>query len=274
MSSLFDLTGKVAIVTGSTKGIGAGIARRFVEHGAKVVITSRSQADCEATAGALNQELGREATLGQASDLSDRDSLKRLVETAVRRFGGLDILVLNAAKTDVLGTAGQTPAADFLAMLGANVVNNTELALAAHPHLLERGGGSVIFIGSVAGTGASATVSAYSVCKRALMQVVDNLALEWGRQNIRVNAVVPGLTMTEDTRRFWEAPQVNAAFVARIPLGRWVQPDEIAAACLWLATDGGAAVTAQKIVVDGGLTIRGASEPPADFKALTEAAGG
>ncbi|MBV9510356.1 MAG: glucose 1-dehydrogenase [Caulobacteraceae bacterium] len=265
---IFDLTGQVALVTGGTKGIGAGIAQLFAQHGANVMISSRSQADCDRAAAAINEKEGRQAAAGQASDLSDLDSLKRLVEGTISRFGGLDSLVLNAAKTNVLGSASQTSAADFQAMLNANVVNNTELALAAHPHLVARGGGSVILIGSIAGTGPSPTVSAYSACKRALLQVMENLAVEWSRQKIRVNAVAPGLTISEDTRQFWENPNVNAAFVARIPLGRWMQADDIAAACLWLASPAGSGVTGQTVVIDGGLTMRGAGEAQTDFKDL------
>lgn len=264
----FDLTGKVSIVTGSTKGIGLGVARLLARHGAQVAITSRSPSDCQQVADEINEAEGRQAAFGQASDLTDLPSLQQLVETTVSRFGGLDTLILNAAKTNIQGRASQTSAADFQAMLNANVVNNTELALAAHPHLVARGGGSVILIGSIAGTGPSPTVSAYSACKRALLQVMENLAVEWSRQKIRVNAVAPGLTISEDTRQFWENPNVNAAFVARIPLGRWMQADDIAAACLWLASPAGSGVTGQTVVIDGGLTMRGAGEAQTDFKDL------
>jgi len=272
VSSLFDLTGKVAIVTGSTKGIGQGIARRLAEHGANVMVSSRSQADCDAVAADISRECGRDAAVGQAFDLHDLDSVKRLVEVTVRRFGGLDVVVLNAAKTDILGFANDTTPADFQAMLNANIVNNTELALAAHPHFLDRGGGALIFIASISGTGSSVSTSAYSVCKRALFQLVDNFAVEWGPQKIRVNAVAPGLTISEDTRAFWQNPDTKAAFGAAIPMGRWAEPDDMAAACVWLASPGGAMVTGQTVVIDGGLTMRGANQQAADFKALKAAA--
>jgi len=271
MPQLFDLTGKVAVVTGSTKGIGLGVARRFAEHGARVVISGRSQPDCERIAAEINRDAGREAAIGQAGDLADVASLQSLVTTAVDRFGGLDVLVMNAAKADVQGRADQTSTADFQAMLNANVVNNTALALAAHPHLQARGGGSVILISSIAATGPSPTVAAYSVCKRALLQLADNLAVEWGRQNIRVNVLAPGITVSDNTRPLWENPQLKAALTADIPLGRFGEADDIAAACVWLASPGGAFVTGQTIVVDGGSTMRGADKPPVDFKAAFDA---
>jgi NAD(P)-dependent dehydrogenase (short-subunit alcohol dehydrogenase family) len=268
--NIFDLTGKVAIITGSTKGIGLGIARLFARCGAKLAITSRNQLDCDRVASEINEEQECDAAFGLASDLADAASLKRLVEATASRFGGLDILVMNAANTTIQGRASQTSAADFQAMLNANVVNNTELVLAAHSHLLARRGGSVILIGSIAGTGPSATTSAYSICKRALLQLADNLAIEWGRQNIRVNVVAPGVTKSEDTRFLWDNPQVKAAIEQRIPLGRFGEPEDIAAACLWLASPLGAYVTGQTIVIDGGMTMRGASDPPVEFKEMRD----
>jgi len=266
----FDLTGKTAIVTGSTKGIGLGIARLLASSGARVAITSRSAADCERVAAEINQAEGRDAAFGQASDLADAASLKRLVEAAADRFGGLDTLIMNAARTDIQGVASQTRAADFQAMLTANVVNNTELALAAHPHFVARGGGALILIGSVAGTGASPTTSAYAICKRALLQLAANLAVEWGRQNIRVNVIAPGITRSEDTRFLWRDPRIKAAVEQRIPIGRFGEPDDIAGACLWLASPLGSFVTGQTIVIDGGMTLRGAGDPPMDFKAMRD----
>ena len=265
MSELFDLSGQVAVITGSTKGIGLGIASRLAEHGAHVVISSRRQADCDAVAAEINGRYGEGRALAQAADLADVESLDRLVAATVAWRGRLDVLVLNAAKADVLGSAAVTSAEDFSAMLTVNVVNNTHLAHQALPHLKARGG-AVIFISSVAGTGASATVAAYSVSKRALLQMMDNLALEWAAHGIRVNAIAPGFTVSEATRPLWSNPNVREELDTSIPLGRLGEADEIAACAVFLAAPGGAYVTGQTIVIDGGLTLRGAGAKPREYK--------
>jgi len=270
MSELFDLSGQVAVVTGATKGIGLGIARRLAGQGAHVVISSRRQSDCEAVATEINSRYGEGRALAQAADLADLESLDRLIAATVAWRGRLDVLVLNAAKTDVLGSAAVTAANDFSAMLTVNVVNNSHLAHAALPHLSTRGG-AVIFISSVSGTGPSANVAAYGVCKRALLQVVDNLALEWAPHGIRVNAIAPGYVVSEATRPLWSNPQVREGLDAAIPLARLGEPDDVAACAVFLAGPGGAYVTGQTIVVDGGLTLRGAGQRQAarpDFKAI------
>jgi NAD(P)-dependent dehydrogenase (short-subunit alcohol dehydrogenase family) len=270
MSELFNLSGQVAVVTGSTKGIGLGIASRLAEHGAHVVISSRRQAECDAVAAEINGRHGEGRALAQAADLADPESLDRLIATAVAWRGRLDVLVLNAAKADVLGSAAVTSADDFSAMLTVNVVNNAHLAQAALPHLRARGG-SAIFISSVSGTGSSASVAAYGVCKRALLQMVDNLALEWAPHGIRVNAIAPGYTVSEATRPLWSNPRAREDLDASIPLGRLGEPDEVAGCAVFLAGPGGAYVTGQTNVVDGGLTLRGAGQRQAkrpDFKAI------
>lgn len=256
---LFDLSGQVALVTGSTKGIGLGIANRIAEHGAHVVVSSRRQADCDACAAEINRRFGDGRALGQAADLADRDSLDRLVAATIAWRGRLDTLVLNAAKTDVLGSAAITDPDDFSAMLTVNVVNNSHLAHAALAHLAARRG-ALIFISSVAGTGSSANVAAYGVCKRALLQLMDNLALEWAPHGVRVNAVAPGFTVSESTRPLWSSPDIREGLESSIPLGRLGEPDDIAACVIFLAGPGGTYVTGQTIVIDGGLTLRGAGQ--------------
>jgi len=258
MASLFDLTGKVAIVTGSTKGIGLGIAARFAEHGARVAISSRRQADCEAVARTLNERQGREIALPVAADLADPASLEQLVAATVDRWGALDALVLNAAKADVQGLEADTPPDVFAEMLTVNIVNNFRLANAAFPHLRVQGG-SVTFITSIAATGPSLAAAAYGIAKRGLHQLVDNLALEWGDHGIRVNAIAPGVTVSENTRILWQNEQVRTALSAATPLGRMGEPDDVAACAVYLASQGGAFVTGQTIVVDGGMTLRGAA---------------
>jgi NAD(P)-dependent dehydrogenase (short-subunit alcohol dehydrogenase family) len=258
MTGLFDLTGKVAIITGSTKGIGLGIARRFAEHGARVVVSSRRQEDCEAVAREINDAMGGEVALPLAGDLADPASLERLANGTVAKWGTIDTLVLNAAKADIVGLEAETSPEDFSEMLTVNVVNNFRLANAVRPHMQARGG-SVLFISSIAGTGPSLAAAVYGVCKRALLQLVDNLALEWCDDNIRVNAIAPGLTVSEATRPLWNNPQVRSGLSDGIPLGRFGEADDIAACAIYLASDGGAYVTGQTFVIDGGMTLRGAA---------------
>jgi NAD(P)-dependent dehydrogenase (short-subunit alcohol dehydrogenase family) len=250
MGKLFDLSGQVAIVTGSTRGIGLATALRLAEHGARVVVSSRSQSDCDA----LARDIGKRA-LAIACDLNDRESLQALIESAVAAFGGLDTLVLNAARRDIAGPSAATKPDDFSAMLTANVVNNAELAHAALPHMVTRGGGAIIVVSSTSGVGPGPSAAAYSTCKRALLQLVDNWALEWASHKIRVNAIAPGLTVTDATRLVWENPGLRAAISADIPLGRLAEADDVAACALFLASRGGAFVTGQTIVVDGGRTL-------------------
>ena len=155
-------------------------------------------------------------------------------------------------------------------MLNANIVGNSVLLQAAYPHFIARGGASVIFVSSIAGTGPSPGNLAYGVCKRALIQMAESLAVDWGAQNIRVNVIAPGVTISENTRPLWENAKLHETIVAGIPLGRLADADDMAAAAVWLASRGGAMVTGQTIVIDGGSTLRGAGRASAkiDFKAV------
>jgi NAD(P)-dependent dehydrogenase (short-subunit alcohol dehydrogenase family) len=254
MSRLFDLTGKVAVVTGATKGVGLGIAASFVEHGARVVVGSRTPADCEATAALLNDRSRREAAVGVPCDLLDSTSLRSFIDQAVSCFGSIDTLVCNAAHV-VHGSEADTSPGDFVGMFEANVYNNYAMAELAAGHMRQAGGGSIIFISSMAGLRPSPSVAVYGIVKRAMLQLVQNLAVEWGRDGVRVNAIVPGLVRSESTRVIWESPEMLQSMIGDTPIHRIGEPEDIAAMAVLLASPGGSYVTGQAIVVDGGATL-------------------
>ena len=187
MASLFDLTGKVAIVTGSTKGIGLAIATRMAEHGATVVISSRKPEACEAVAAAIGTK-----AVPIPCHIARKDELQNLVDQTVARCGGIDILVENAGINPYLGPAAGMPDEAFDRVMGSNVRSNWWLANMALPHIAKRGGGSVIIISSIGGLRGSSQLGVYGLSKAADMQLARNIAVEWGPQNIRANAIAPG----------------------------------------------------------------------------------
>jgi NAD(P)-dependent dehydrogenase (short-subunit alcohol dehydrogenase family) len=270
MSPMFDMTGRVALITGATRGIGRCVAEQYVRHGARVIVNSRKLADCEAVAEAINRDAGHGAAWPCAFDFSDQASIEGGVDRAIAHWDMLDTLVGNAYVT-ALGTESELDPAVFADVLRINVVNNAVLANRALPALRASGEGVVIFIGSASGLAPSPAVAAYGISKRALMHMMQNLAVEWGHDRVRVNAVIPGLTRTPTTEAYWQDEAVLAARVADWPLQRIGEPEEIAAACVFLAAPSGRSTTGHAIISDGGRTLGGASPSsnavPADFKA-------
>jgi len=254
--SLFDLTGQVAIVTGATKGIGRAIAGLFTDHGARVVVSSRNQSDCEAVADTLNSSRGELCAIAHSSDISDRESLAPLVQAGVDRWGRIDTLVSNAS----LSPAGSIETFDelqFADVLTANVRNNAVLARLVIPWMREAGGGSMVFITASSGVAPRPQRMVYGTSKAALAYLAKTLAIDLGRYNIRANAVAPGVTRTEISKATWTRPDLLRIAVGDAPLGRIGEPDEVAACVLFLASKGGAYTTGQTILVDGGITLQG-----------------
>lgn len=254
---LFDLSGRIAVVTGSTKGIGLGIARRLVEHGARVTLSSRHQPECEALAAAINRDCGAERAFALAADQTDADSLRALIERSAAHWGGIDILVGNAVLAG-MGRLQRTQPQDFTQALEANVSHNALLANLVVPYMRRRGGGSIIFLASTAGIAALPDYPVYGASKAALKHLAAILAVDLGRDNIRVNAIAPGIIRSESTRALWTDPEALQIAVGRTPLQRIGEPDEIAACAVFLASAGGAFATGQTFVIDGGQTLRGA----------------
>ena len=250
---LFDLTGKVAVVTGSTKGIGRGIAGGLAAGGAQVVVSSRSQADCERVATELNAAHPRTACYGVPCDVAEATSIEALVDTVVRRSGGIDVLVCNAARMPRLQPFGEVADEEFLAQFDTNVVKALRLCLRSAASMKTRGGGSIVLIGSRTGITPAPQQLAYSCAKAAETHLARNLAAQLAEDNIRVNCVSPGLIRSDASSVVFENPTALAAFERDIPLGRGGEPQEIGGVVAFLASAAGAYVTGVTIPVDGGV---------------------
>ncbi len=253
--SLFDLTGKVAIVTGSSRGIGRAIAERLAEQGAKVVISSRKQPACDEVAEVINAKHGAGTALAQAASISSKEDLADLVAKTNEVFGKIDIVVCNAASNPYYGPLSGISDEQFRKILDNNVIANHWLIQMALPQMVERKDGVVIIVSSIGGLRGSTTIGAYNVSKAADFQLARNLAHEYGPHNIRVNCIAPGLIRTDFAKALWENPDTLKRATATTPLRRIGEPDEIAGAAVFLASKAGSFMTGQAIVVDGGATI-------------------
>ena len=253
--SLFDLTGKVALITGSTKGIGLAIARRMAEQGARVVISSRNQDACDEVAADIRAQGGD--ALALACNINYKEQLKALVDATIAHYGQIDILVINAALNPFYGPSQDIPDEAFDKIMHSNIGSAHRLCQLVLPGMAQQGGGSVIIVSSIAGLKGSNVLGAYGISKAADMQIARNLAVEWGPHNIRVNCIAPGLIRTDFARALWENPETYRHTVAKYPLRRIGEPDEIAGAAIYLASDAGSFTTGQTLVVDGGGTITG-----------------
>lgn len=253
--TLFDLTGRTAIITGSSRGIGRAIAERMAEHGAQVVISSRKAGPCEEVAGAINQKYGQERAIAVPANISSKEDLQRLVDETNRTFGKIDIVVCNAASNPYYGPMAGIQDDQFRKILENNVIANHWLISMVAPQMIERKDGSVIIVSSIGGLKGSPIIGAYNISKAADFQLARNLAVEYGPYNVRVNCIAPGLIQTDFARALWENPDTLRAATAEKPLRRIGQPDEIAGAAVFLASRASSFVTGQTIVVDGGATV-------------------
>lgn len=253
--NLFDLTGKTAIITGSSRGIGRAIAEAMADQGAKVVISSRKADACAEAADAINHKHGDNTALPIAANISSKDDLQHLVDETRRHFGRIDILVCNAASNPYYGPMAGISDDQFRKILDNNIIANHWLISMVAPQMLERKEGSIIIISSIGGLTSSTTIGAYNISKAADFQLARNLAAEFGPAGVRVNCIAPGLIRTDFARALWENPDTLKAVTRMTPMQRIGEPHEIAGAAVFLASAASTFMTGQTVVVDGGSTI-------------------
>ncbi len=256
---LFALDDRVAIITGSSRGIGRAIAERLAEHGARVVISSRTPAACQSVADAINTANGAGRAVAIEANISSKEGLSRLVARTQEAFGRIDILVCNAATNVHFGPMSGLEDAQFRKIFENNVLSNHWLIQMVAPQMIARRDGAIVIVSSVAGLIGSSLIGAYGVSKAADFQLARNLAAELGPHNVRVNCIAPGLVRTHFARTLWENPEIARAAQAHTPLRRLGEPDDVAGAAVFLSAPAARFVTGQVIVVDGGATVAGSS---------------
>lgn len=252
---LFDLSGKVALITGSSRGIGRAIAEEYARAGAKVVISSRKLDACEAVRDGINAEHGAGTAIAVACNIGRKEDMQRLVDETLSAFGKIDVLVANAAINPVYGPLSTVTDEAWDKIMGTNLRSTWQLCTMVIPGMAERKDGSVIVLSSIAGLRGNPVIGAYGVSKAAEAALVRNLAVEYGRDNVRVNAIAPGIVETDFAKALTDNPDIAKAVMRRAPLGRFGKPVEIAGVALMLAAPAGAFMTGQLIVADGGATI-------------------
>ena len=254
-NSLFDLTGKTAIVTGASRGIGEAIARRLAQHGANVIVSSRKLDACKTVADSINKDVGREAAHAVACNISHKENLQTLVDETRTKFGPANILVSNAAVNPYFGASADMSDEHFDKILTCNVKASHWLSHMVLPEMRAKKDGTIILISSIGGFIGSKTIGAYNLSKAADLQLARNLAVECGADNIRVNCICPGVVKTYFAEALWKDPKIEKAMTAQLPLKRFGEPDDIAGAAVFLSSQAGQWMTGQSMVIDGGTLI-------------------
>ncbi len=250
---MIDLNNKVALITGSSRGIGKAIAQQYAAHGAKVVISSRKAEACEAVAKELTDQ-GYEA-IAVPCHIGDKGELQKLVDATMKRWGRIDVLVANAATNPVYGPMSELTDEAYDKIMNTNVKSTWQLCNMVLPQMAERGDGAVILLSSIAALRGNTVIGCYGMSKAAEAALARNLALEWGPHNIRINSIAPGLVKTDFAKALWEDPERLKRVENQTPLRRIGEPEDIAGVALFLGSRMGAYVTGQTIVADGGETV-------------------
>ena len=254
-SPLFDLTGKVAVVTGSSKGIGKAIAMHLALAGAKVVVSSRKAPACEEAAAEIRAAGGHATVI--PCNISDKAQVERLITETRKQLGPVDVMVCNAASNPYYGPNEKLPDDTFMKVMHNNILSNMWLVNLCLPDMRAKKDGSIIIVSSIGGVRGSPVIGAYCISKAADMQLARNLALEYGPDNIRVNTIAPGLVRTDFAKALWDDPVYLDKRLATAPLRRIGEPDDIGGIAVMLAGKAGAFITGQTIIADAGVTIGG-----------------
>ena len=253
---MFDLTGKTAIITGSSRGIGRSIATQMALHGAKVVVSSRKVEACQIVADEINEACkdSEGGAIVIPCNISDKTALQMLVDETKEQLGKIDILVCNAASNPFFGSMMDIPEEAFDKVMNNNIKSNHLLCQMVIPEMKERKDGSIIIVSSIGGLQASTVIGTYNISKAADIMLVKNLAAEFGPDNVRTNAIAPGLFKTDFARALWENPEILKQSTATSPLRRIGEPVEIGGAAVFLASNAGTFVNGHTLVIDGGST--------------------
>lgn len=252
MRDLFDLTGKVALLTGASKGMGLAMASALADHGATVVISSRKQDQVDQAAAGINAKFEDERVIPIVCNIGYKEQLANLVAAAHDAAGPIDIVVGNAGVNPYYGKTSEIPDDAYEKTMRANVQSNLWLAQLVAPDMVANGGGSMMFTSSIGAFKPSEMLGTYGMSKLALIGLVRNLAQEFGPSGIRVNAVCPGLIRTDFARELWDNPEVEARIATEIPLRRLGEPEDLAGIVVYLASDAGRYMTGQALTVCGG----------------------
>lgn len=249
----FDLTGRTAIVTGSSKGIGRAIAEHLARFGARVVVSSRKLEPCEEVAAGIREEGGEAIAL--ACNVGRKEEVVALVEQTRERLGPVDIVVCNAAANPYYGPLPEITDEAWHKIMDTNVLSALWFGQQVLPDMQSRGGGSFIVVSSIGSLKPSPVIGAYGISKAAVNHLMRCLAVEWGKHNIRVNAILPGLVKTDFARALWDSPEGKERIRTRFPIARVGEPDDVAPLAVYLAAPASQWTTGQTFVIDGGNSI-------------------
>ena len=251
-TTLFDLTGKVALLTGASKGMGRAMAEALAIHGATVVISSRKQDQLDAAAAQINEVCGAQRVHAVAANAGHKDQLQALVDRTHDIAGPVDIVIGNAGVNIHYGKISEIPDEAYQKTMATNVQANLWLARMVAPDMIEKGSGSMIFTSSIGAFKPSETLGLYGTSKLALIGLVRNLALEYGPKGIRANAICPGLVRTDFAKELWDNPEAEKRANSQIPLRRLGEPEDFQGLAVFLASDASRYMTGQALTVCGG----------------------